>query len=185
MADINDNLQVSNSKLNHIITSLKLSQIIDKPTRITATTQSLLDVIITSTSDKIVDFQVLPCQIGDHELISATIDLKKPKCEPKYRTFRSLRNYSQVLLCDNILEETFTLNSILNTDDVNQQVKTVTTVLGNTINNCAPEVTSLIRRPPAPWIDGNVKKIIKERDQIQRLLKEDTLNLNLREEYKC
>ena len=112
LGDINDNLFDLISKLKCIVNNLKLTQIIDKPTRITATSATLLDVIITNTLDKVCEFNVSPCQISDHELISVRINLEKPKRQPEYKTFRCLRNYSPQIFCNHLLDNSLTLNSI-------------------------------------------------------------------------
>ena len=49
----------------------QLTQLIDSPTRITNSSQSLLDVAITSTPEKIISSGVVHLGISDHSLIYA------------------------------------------------------------------------------------------------------------------
>lgn len=184
LGDLNDDLLFPNAKLKKIIKACKLSQIIDKPTRITETSATLLDVLITNNPNMIVDFDVLPHPIADHELITAKLNLRKPKRQPESKTFRSLINYDPTTLCNLILEETYTLNKINNTDDVNLQVEIITEVLNKSIDTCAPMVTKMIRRPPAPWMDVNIKSAIEERNIIQRQLKLNRNDMHLQSKYK-
>jgi len=182
--DMNDDMLIPNSRLDQVIRNLKLSQIVNKPTRISNNTATLLDLLITNKPEMLIQSDVLPCQVADHELVSATVNFKKPKRQPQYKTFRSLCNYSQEKLCNKILENTLTLNNILNTDNVDLQTETFTNVFIRSIDSCAPEETKLITRPPAPWINENIKIAIEEREQIHKLLKQNRSSVNLQEEYK-
>lgn len=184
LGDLNNNMLNPNAELSRIIKSLKLSQVIDKPTRITPVSKSLIDVLITNKADMLITADVLPCFVADHELISAEIDIRKPRKQPVYRTFRDLSNYSANILCNNLLDQTYTLNGILNTDNVDSQTQTLTDVMNRSVDECAPIVTRLVSRPPAPWIDDNIKNSIKERDRVRECLKLDRSNTALQEVYK-
>ncbi len=129
LGDLNDNLLSPNSKLPRVTNNNQLTQIINTPTRITPTSTTLLDEIITSKSDIITQSYAIPCTIADHELIGASVNILKPKRQPIVVTKRDLRNYNGDLLRSHILEETSTLNKILHTDDVNKQVSLLTHAL--------------------------------------------------------
>ena len=182
--DVNDDLLKPNAKLNNVIRDTKLHQIVDRPTRITENSSTLLDILITNNPNMLTNFDVVPCQIADHEIVMVDIDLMKPKRKPEFKTFRSLANYSPDTLCDRILEETQTLDFILSTDDVNVQTNILTEVLTTAINDIAPVKTTLISRPPAPWMNSDIRKSLAERDKIHRLLKSDRYNPRLQETYK-
>ena len=81
LGDIYDDLISQSNKLNKLISNNKLKQIIDKPTKIIATSRTLLDVLITNNTSLVTAHDVLPLSIGDHELISAKLNLSKPKRE--------------------------------------------------------------------------------------------------------
>ena len=95
--DINDDMFFKNNKLSKILKSLNLIQIIDKPTRITNTSSTLIDVIITNRGDLVLNSDVLPSPIADHELISLNVDIKKPKRKKETKTFRCLSQYSPIV----------------------------------------------------------------------------------------
>ena len=182
--DINDDLFLQHAKLHKIMKIMKLSQIIEKPTRITETSKTLIDVLITNRKDMILQTDVVPCPVADHELISACINITKPKRVPEMKTYRSLENYSADIICNLILDQTSVLNEILITDNVDTQVPIITKVMNDCIDNCAPVVTRNINRPPAPWIDQNIKTAMKQRDEIKKRLKIDRQNLALQAEHK-
>ena len=59
------------NKLNSLYELYQLSQLIDEPTRITMTTSSLIDHIITNTPEKISHSGVIHTGISDHSLVFA------------------------------------------------------------------------------------------------------------------
>ncbi len=95
LGDLNDDLLAPNNKLSTIISMNKLHQIIEKPTRITSQSATLLDVIVTNNRDTVLHADVAPSTIADHDLITATIDISKPKRAVTMRTFRHMGTYSK------------------------------------------------------------------------------------------
>ena len=138
LGDFNDNLLCPDNKMGNLIQTLHLVQLIERPTRITASSSTLLDLIITNKSNFVTHSDAVSCCIGDHELITATVNIRKEKHPPPVKTFRSLENYSQNNCCDLLLNEACTLNVILHTDNVTDQVLTFTNVFMNCLNTCAP-----------------------------------------------
>ncbi len=140
--DLNDNFLSPSSKLSRTVTTNKLTQVIDKPTRVPPTSATLLDVVITNMPNIISDSYVIPGVVADHDLIGVSVDIGKPKRQPVTKTKRDIRNYSSEILCTHISNETPKLNQILHTDDVNKQV-----LLQDSINQCAPLTSVTLRRP--------------------------------------
>ena len=184
LGDLNDDLLTPNSRLNRIIKTTKLHQMIDKPTRITPQSSTLIDVVITDKPENIVNYDVSPCEIADHERISVEVDISKPKHKNEVRTYRSLRNYSPNIFCDLILEQIPILNKILETDDVDSQLNVLNEVFNSSLSNCAPIITKEIRRPFAPWVTEDIQLSIKKRDDIKKRLKKDRQNPIIHAEYK-
>ena len=182
--DFNDNMLCVNSRLVKIIDKAKMTYIINKPTRITEQSSTLIDQVITNSPQKILHSDVLPGPIADHELITITIDIKKPKRQPIERTFRSLKNYTPDILCNLILDEKHVLNHILLTDNVDNHVNIFTSVFTKCMDSCAPIVTKEIRRPNAPWITDDIKEDMKTRDELQKILKNDRNNIELQQQHK-
>ena len=182
--DLNDDLLVSNSRLLRIIGNAKLSLMINKPTRITEHSATLIDPMLTNKPNSIIYADVIPGPIADHELITINIDIGKPKRKPQIKTFRYLKNYNQNSLCNSILDEAYTLNNILYTDSVDKQVDIFTNVFIKCLDTCAPVVTKEIGRPSAPWINEEIKVNMKVRDNLQKVLKSDRYNVVLQRQYK-
>ena len=181
--DFNDDLLKVDNKMGRLVKNLKLEQLINQPTRITQSSTSLIDLMITNNKNMITLLDVLPGPVADHEAIAVTLNIKKPKRPPVFKTFRCLKNYSQETLCNLLMNEVSALNDILNTDNVNDQTSILTTVMTKCIDTCAPLVTREILRPPAPWISDDIKSSMKRRDGLQKELKADKFNVMLRENY--
>ena len=97
LGDLNCNLMGDSLEANSLkdfISSFNLSQMIGKPTRVTETTQSLIDVIMTSNESIVCLCDVLTCSISDHNLVYLVLALKIPRRKPYYVTIRSYKNYS-------------------------------------------------------------------------------------------
>ncbi len=88
----------------------------------TATSATLLDLVITNNSDLVLTKVVVPNLISDHDLIGIKININKPRRLPLIKTFRQLRNYSKDILCNLMMSEYHSFNKILDTDSVNHQV---------------------------------------------------------------
>ncbi len=134
------------NRLKQIINANRLHQIIDKPTRVTPDSATLLDVLITNKPESIIHSDVLPKIIADHDLISTTINITKPKRTSKIVSFRHHGSYTKDAVCTAFLNAAPTLNNIFSTDDVNVQADTLTFVMVDCLDQCAPVVTTRIKK---------------------------------------
>lgn len=171
LGDLNDILLNANSKLLRIIKQNKLTQIVNGPTRVTPTSATLLDVVITNKPELVLMSDTIPNIIADHDLITTTINISKPKTSPTIRTFRELNQYNKDTLCKHILDETHSLNKITYTDDVNEQVNILTSVINHGLDHCAPLVTKQTCRPPAPWMTDEIREAITAKNKAHAILK--------------
>ena len=80
--------------LRSFCASVNAHQLIDRPTRVTMTSRSLLDVVMVSNKDIVKTSGVLDLTISDHYLVYIVLDMKVPKSPPTYITTRSFKNYT-------------------------------------------------------------------------------------------
>ncbi len=184
LGDLNDNLLSSGNRLKAILSANRLHQIVDKPTRVTPQSATLLDIIATNKYDTVIQKDVIPNVIADHDLINVVVNISKPKRKNVMKTFRHFGSYSNDALCNALLTETPTLNKIPLTDDVDTQVNILTSALTKCLDQCAPLVTQEIKRPPAPWINDEIRSAMVVRNTLQARLKLDRNNAALQEQYK-
>ncbi len=145
LGDFNENLLLGGNKFSSLIRNNKLTQIIDKPTRITSTSATLLALIITNNPDLVLNHDVVPQVIADHDFISVQINVKKPKRQPNVRTFCHFRDYSKDIFSSILLQNSPAMNKIFLTDNVNEQVNIFTYIFIECLDKCAPIVTKVVR----------------------------------------
>ena len=69
-----------------------LSNVIDKPTRVTDTTSSLIDVFLVSHTDRMSTSGNLPLGVSDHDLMYVIRKQRLPKPKAKTIEFRTTKN---------------------------------------------------------------------------------------------
>ena len=102
LGDMNiDHLKIDSSALkffnSYVTEPFALTQIVEKPTRIAATSSTLIDVILlSSNSENVKAHDVVDTPgISDHCLIFMAYSLKKPKFKPRILTRRDYRNFDE------------------------------------------------------------------------------------------
>ena len=75
-------------------TTFNITQLINSLTRITESSQSLIDVIMTTNKEIVTSSGVLTSSISDHNLIYLLLDLKVPRARPFYVSIRSYKKYN-------------------------------------------------------------------------------------------
>ena len=71
-----------------------VNKAVKKIIKITETTKSLIDVILTTNTDIVSLSDVLACSVSDHHLVYLVLTLKTPRLKPSYVTIRSYANYN-------------------------------------------------------------------------------------------
>ena len=102
MGDLNcDLLSETISKSKHLVhiyntygLTYVLRRFIKEATRTTAETNTLTHYIVTNKKDNVADSGIIPCGIGDHDLVYIIRHARLPKIEkdPKIVTVRSTKN---------------------------------------------------------------------------------------------
>ena len=183
LGDFNDDLFSVKNKLGAIIKNYKLTQLIERPTRVTPTSATLLDLVVTNKPDHVLAKSIVPLVIADHDLISITIDITKPQRQPEIRTLRHFGRYNKDSLCELLLSESDNFNQIMDTDDVNLQVNIFNEIFISCLDKCAPLVTREVTRPAAPWLSDELRLAMKQRDDTRSKLSRDRSNTTLQQQY--
>ena len=140
LGDLNCNLLNSESPDSRALTdfcrSFNLTQMINSPTRVTEETESLIDVIITSTPKQIKTTEVMHCSVSDHDLIYATLELKKARSKPVYITTRSFKHYNSASFSCDISQASWSVAEIF--DDVDDQLFIFNSLFNEILDQQAP-----------------------------------------------
>ena len=147
-----------------ILDMFELAQIVEQPTRITRTSKTLIDHFITNHPQKVTNTGIIPCSIvSDHDAIYACVNVRLPRFQPRYKFIRDIRNFKE-----NVFKEDFStlpLSVISYSDDPDEQLETLNTLISECLERHAPLRKVRVTRPPAPWMkDPLIEELKKKRD---------------------
>ena len=166
LGDLNCNLLCSCPEANALfdfISTFSLNQIVEKPTRITENSKSLIDVIMTTSKIFVNLSDVLTCSISDHNLIYVVLSLKTPRVKPSYVTIRSYANYHAEQFVENLTFVPFHVISVF--DDFDDQVDTFNTLFSEILNEHAPVKRIKIKSRPNLFVTPEIRQLMKTRDK--------------------
>ena len=143
---------------------MNLKQLITKPTRITATTQSLLDVILVSSNNSVRDSGVIHRPISDHSIVFVKLKVKKPKTTPQYITTRSYNKYNADLFVTDLAKEADSLLTIFDQTDVDSKLNILNDTLQSVLSLHAPVKQIKLRSRPCPFVNQEIKDLMRSRD---------------------
>lgn len=142
LGDLNCNVLNENSPehkaLKDFTTEMNLNQFIKSPTRVTNSTQSLLDIILVSSNSLVRRSGVLNTTISDHLPVYVELKLKSPRYPHHYITVRSYKNYSPSLFIIDLASNSHSLLTIFNYDDLNTKLNTFNQIIKSTLDTHAP-----------------------------------------------
>lgn len=180
-----DLLQVNSLKSNNFFEFIDVfgfKQIINSPTRITSTTQTLIDVIIVSNEQSIADSGAREMHgMSDHLLVFCKIKLKAPCIQACIRTYRDYKNFSLDEFNMNL--ELIPWNNILQLNNIDEKILFFNENLLQLYNSHVPVKTAKFTKPPAPWLTDTVKLMQKLRDNALKRFK-GTKNIHHWNYYK-
>ena len=172
LGDLNCDLRkacAESRALNNFSSEMNLQQLIKHPTRITATTKPLLDVILVSCPQSVRGSGVINYSISDHLPVFVELKVKAPKPSPHYITARSYKNYEPGAFTADLANQSDQLLSIFTCGDVDTKLNTLNDVVGSTLDLHAPVRTTRIRHRPCPFVSRGIKQLMNTRDLLHRI----------------
>ena len=142
-----------------------LNQLISCPTSVTCNTSTLIDHILTSSTEKIFQSGIIDSGISDHQLIFCIRKVKRVKFHNHNNVFlRSLKHYTVNLLVEGLQKvdflnyERFSNIDAAYTDFLNKLMKV--------INEIAPSKEIRIKNNHQNWFDSEVADLIHVREKL-------------------
>ncbi|CAB4034843.1 Hypothetical predicted protein, partial [Paramuricea clavata] len=120
---------------------LNLNQLIKSPTKITESSQTLVDVIFVSSPRLVVNSGVIETCISDHFPVYVSLKLKTDKSPPNYITTRSYNKYDPDLFAIDLASNRERLVSIFRMDNVDEKLTIFNEIFLNTLDKHAPVKT--------------------------------------------
>ena len=153
--------------LERFCSSFNLSQVISHPTRITESTESLIDVILVSNVNLVQEAKVSPSSIGDHELILVVLNLKKSRPKPTYILTRSYTNYNPEAFTRDLLQVPWHI--IETFEDVDDCLYAFYQLFEQILDRHAPVKKVKIRSRPNPFITPEIRELMRTRDKWKKM----------------
>lgn len=148
LGDINiDFLDIKSASTRYTLDMMHatgLSQIINEPTHITATSQTLIDVIFCNNNSFTYSPKVGGLDLSDHELISCKLHCPKCHSEPFYYTYRSFKNFNMEAFTTDL--QNLSLVEICYLKDIDQKVQVFNDKLLRLFDTHLPLKTSRITK---------------------------------------
>ena len=130
----------------------------ESPTRVTATSESLMDAILVSDSSLTKSSGVIKTLISDHYLVFISLKLKMEKLREQSATIRSFRHYDPESFAAEIAQHSRLLTTLLNQPlDVNNQLNIFNHVFESVLDNHAP-IKNMKIKPDQPLLSMKKSK---------------------------
>ena len=180
------NKNKNNSKLHReykqLLTFFGCKQIIDKPTRITEHSSSLLDHIIINNSYKIYQSGVLNVGLSDHLMTFCSRKIIRGQIG-KHNTvkIRSLKHYST----HDFLIKLRNVNwaAVTNCININEAWNNFRTIFIKILDEVAPIKQVRINTRTEPWMTSTILELIRERDKALFNSNKNRKNKELRKQF--
>ena len=130
-------------KLKTQLLQFQLKQLIKKPTRLTETSRTLIDLAMTSHSEKIRKTGGQHLNISDHSLVYIVRQARPVKKPPRTITFRNYNRFSEDQFREDV--KTLPLHVVEGIDDADTVWTTWKTMFSDICDEHAPSVTKTVR----------------------------------------
>ena len=170
VGDLNSNLFcVNNNNLVDIMNIFVFRNVIDKPTRVTENSSTLLDPIILSDSLNSIYSDVInvPRNVSDHYVAVAYIDCPK-RISTTFK--REIWQYDKIDIkkfVKNINDIDWN-DKIGNVDDVDDMCNEFTKTFLVIARDCIPTKEIIVRENGKPWFNNTLRQEIRIRDRIRK-----------------
>ena len=145
-----------------------LKQLVEEPTRVTLTTSSLIDHVATTSARFIIEAGVHNVSMNDHYMVFCVRKFQGAlKKDHKLITTRSMRNFDKDALLADVAEICWE-QGLNETDDVNVLVTQWSTLFSWIIDKEAPTKTLHVFERYCPWVNEDLKKLIRGRDKLKK-----------------
>ena len=141
--------------LQSVFDSFNMYNVISEATRVTLSSCTLIDLIVTTRKHLITFSGVFPLGISDHSLIHATMNLKKKRPPPKCITVRDYKKLDLDVFRYDLATAPFHVASVF--DDADDIQWAWQNLFDNICNHHAPWKQVKIRSTSAPWISDEIR----------------------------
>ena len=152
------------SRYKELCQTFSLKEIIQEPTRVTSSTSSLLDHILTNSGWKISQKGVIDVGLSDHQLIYCTRKISRTKTNRHNQIrVRSIKNYTQEILIEELKKINFPDYNIFS--NINIAYKDLVEKILIVVDKIAPCKVLRVKNNTQDWFDSEVAEAINLRER--------------------
>lgn len=134
-----------------------IQNVIKEATRITPSTETLIDVIATNKSELVRRTGVLPLDVTDHSLVYATLKLKRKRPPPTVITVRNFKQFNAETFKADMEQTPFYIASVF--DDMDDILWAWNQLLRGVCDSHAPLKEIKVRSVSSPRMNNTIKRI--------------------------
>ena len=125
---------------------------------------------MTTNAALVAESGVMENHISDHYLIFTVLKVKLPKPQPTFITVRSYKHYDRNMFLEDIAQEQWKHISLV--DDVDEQLNQFNSNFLRILDRNAPVKTIKVRHRQSPFVDNEIKELMKKRDRQHRVARQ-------------
>ena len=152
-----------NKSIKDILLLYGLVQLVTTATRVTATSKTLIDLILTSRIDCVYENDVIPTSIGDHDMIGFIRKLRKEKIPPRTIRSRNYSNYDHATLKSDV--RNYDWQPLYDMNNVNLMWLYMKNALLDIFEKHAPIVEKRVKGRFCPWLSTEIHQLMNDRDK--------------------
>ena len=172
----------SSYSISNFCNQFCLTNTISVPTRVTASTKTLLDVILVSHPERFVSGGTLRLGISDHDLIYIVRKQRLPKPNVRSIECRSMKNFDEPAFLSSLSDIPW--DTAYTFDDVNDIWCHWESLLKQAIDHHAPLKPVNLKSNHLPWINPVIQKQLRIRNLLYKKFRRIPTNENWNK-YRC
>ena len=148
-------------KLLDLFDLFSMQNVVNEPTRVTPTTQSLIDLIVTTKVNLVGKSGALPLGLSDHWLTYATLKLKSKRPPPKIIQTRNFKHFNDKDFKTDIERIPFHITTV--SEDKDDSMWAWEQLFRSVCDQHAPHRVVKARSVSSPWINKQIKLKMNQR----------------------
>ena len=168
LGDFNINYRDKNcdKEFKSIVNTLGFSQLVDKATRITHTSSTLIDLILSNRPENISTISVFTTSFSDHDMVGCVRKLNNIKYPMRSIKCRDYSKYNHENLSNDVKKINW--EPVYKSSDVNSAVTYFNSELRKVFDKYAPIIEKRIKGKPCKWLNSDLRKEMNNRDKQMR-----------------
>ena len=152
------------ARIADIFESLSLKQFVETPTRITATSSTLLDVVILPENTVVHKIENIDASnISDHDAVVCYLKRKTAIGNGKTITFRDFKNFNYDAFYKFLKRLPF--SSVYSAGSIDEKIRLLINFICDAFDIFAPQKTIIVKTQSAPWLSYGTKKLMNLQDK--------------------